>query len=88
MGFDQVKGPSGSGLKEKENSLAKMISFWGKETHRIHVAEEERRCLEGVWRVTGRTEMSGRGVQSHRKNGDVWKGCRESQEERRCLEGV
>ena len=48
MGFDQVKGPSGSGLKEKENSLAKMISFWGKETHRIHVAEEERRCLEGV----------------------------------------
>ena len=32
--------------------------------------------------------MSGTGVESHRKNGDVWKGCVESEEDRRCLEGV
>ena len=61
MGFDQVKRPSGLGLKEKENSLAKMISFWGKKHN------------EYMWL---------------RKNGDVWKGCIESQEERRCLEVV
>ena len=32
--------------------------------------------------------MSGRDVESHKKNGDVWKWCRESEIEGRYLERV